>query len=270
MPLAKIASASAYRGPPFGTLATRIVAQKLQRWCSCRVLIACSGVGQKSSRFVALSNFSKSLFVNAGLPDDRIVVKPNFVRCSGDDGHGGRANGVGAVFVGRLSPEKDVGTLVEAWASIDAPLRIIGDGPLLEPLKAAADSRVTFQGSLKHDEVFSELRNSAFVVVPSIWYEPFGLAVVEAFSVARPVIASRSGSLEEIVEDGVTGLLFSPGDKADLESKMRWALAHPDEMRLMGQRARKVYEEKYSSEANYRHLIEVYDAAGITSRRQFG
>ncbi len=214
---------------------------------------------KKVSRFIALSHSSKSLFVNAGLPQNRIVVKPNFIRVVGEDGRGGSANGVGAVFVGRLSPEKGVGTLVEAWASIDAPLRIIGDGPLLQPLKAAAGNRVTFRGSLKHDAVFTELRNSAFVVMPSIWHESFGLAAVEAFSVARPVIASRMGSLEEIVEDGVTGLLFSPGEKADLETKIRWALAHPDEMRLMGQRARKVYEEKYSSEANYRQLIEAYD-----------
>ena len=78
------------------------------------------------------------------------------------------------------------------------------------------------------------------------------------------------GSLEEIVEDGVTGLLFSPGNKADLESKMRWALAHPDEMQLMGQRARKVYEEKYSSEANYRQLIEAYDTGGMVSRPKYG
>ena len=116
-------------------------------------------------------------------------------------------------------------------------------------------------GSKAPDEVASEMKNASFLVMPSEWYETFGLTIVEAFSQALPVIASRLGAMAEIVEDGVTGLHFTPGDPNDLAVKVRWAANHPEEMLRMGKQARRVYEEKYMPEAYYLQLMAIYQVA---------
>jgi glycosyltransferase involved in cell wall biosynthesis len=113
-------------------------------------------------------------------------------------------------------------------------------------------------GWLDAPAVARHMRRALALIVPSVWFEPFGLVAIEAFAQGVPVIASRIGSLPEIVYPGRTGLLFEPGDAADLARKMRWALEHPDELRRMGRAARNAYEERYSAPENYRQLVEIY------------
>ncbi len=208
----------------------------------------------KVDRFVALTEFSKSRFVKAGFPGERIAVKPNFVEDRAQEA-GMRE---GALFVGRLSPEKGVRTLLLAWDGIDVPLRIAGDGPLLD---ATCGPNIVVLGRTAPEAVATEMARAAFLVMPSESYETFGLVIVEAFCQGLPVIASRLGSMAEIVEDGVTGLHFTPGDAADLAAKVRWAADHPEDMRRMGANARRVYEEKYTPEENYKQLIAIYEQA---------
>ena len=105
------------------------------------------------------------------------------------------------------------------------------------------------------------MRQASFLVMPSEWYEGFALVLAESFCQSLPVIASRLGAMAEIVEDGVTGLHFTPGNSDDLAAKVRWADEHPDEMLRMGENARQVYEEKYSPEANYPQLMAIYEEA---------
>ena len=114
----------------------------------------------------------------------------------------------------------------------------------------------------------AEMADAAFLVMPSEWYETFGLTIVEAFSQTLPVIASRLGAMAEIVEDGVTGLHFTPGDAADLAAKVRWANEHPEEMRQMGANARRVYEAKYTPERNYPQMMEIYETAIAEASRR--
>ena len=102
--------------------------------------------------------------------------------------------------------------------------------------------------------------------MPSEWYEAFPLVIVEAFATALPIIASRLGATLELIDAGVTGLLFHPGDPADLAAKVRWAAEHPDEMRVIGSNARRVYELKYTPEANYRQLMAIYQEAMAENR----
>ena len=87
------------------------------------------------------------------------------------------------------------------------------------------------------------------------------MVLVEAFANGLPVIASRLGALAEIVEDGVTGLHFEPGSPEDLAAKLQWADSHPEELRRMGQNARRTYEDRYSPTPNYQQLIQIYDEA---------
>jgi glycosyltransferase involved in cell wall biosynthesis len=217
----------------------------------------------KVDRYIALSAFAKGKFVQAGFPADRIAVKPNFAPDQPAARYVARA---GALFVGRLSPEKGIDTLVRAWDGLDVPLRVVGDGPLRELAENATGPRVVALGWKTPAEVAGEMAQAAFLVMPSGWPENFPMVIVEAFSRNLPVIGSRIAALEEIIEEGVTGLFFTQGDHDDLATKVSWAHQHPDAMRLMGANARRVYEEKYSPSVNFRQLAKIYEAAIEESR----
>ncbi len=219
----------------------------------------------KVDRFIVLTEFAKRRFVNAGFPDDRITVKPNFVE-DRNTGTGKEPRG-GALFVGRLSAEKGVHVLLRAWKGIEASLRIAGDGPLLASVRDTAMANVEILGRAGPDAVAAEMARAAFLVFPSEWYEGFPMTIAEAFCQGLPVIASRLGAMVEIVEDGHTGLHFTPGDAADLAAKVRWAESHPEEMRRMGANARRIYEEKFTPEANYPQLTTIYEQAIENNRR---
>jgi len=199
--------------------------------------------------YIALTEFVRRKFVEGGLPEDKIFVKPNFVHPDpgADREDHGRAGY--ALFVGRLSPEKGVHTLLAAWQRLHSriPLLIIGDGPQRAELEAEAQhlglSGVQFRGFLPRAETLSVIKAARFLLVPSGWYETFGLTIVEAFACATPVICSRLGVMPEIVEEGRTGLHFTPGDPDDLAAKAEWAWSRPERMRAMGKEARTEYKQ---------------------------
>jgi glycosyltransferase involved in cell wall biosynthesis len=211
--------------------------------------------------FIALSEFSRKKFIGAGMAADKIGVKPNFVHP--DPGCRDRS-GEYALFVGRLSPEKRVLTLLAAWQRLRVriPLLILGSGPqhvLLERYaKRFALSDVHFLGHLPRDEVMAALRGARCLVFTSEWYENFPVTIAEAFASGVPVICSRLGAMPEIVTDGRTGLHFTAGDAEDLAQKVEWAWTNPERMAEMGKEARQEYEAKYTAERNYPLLMEIY------------
>jgi len=214
--------------------------------------------------FIAPTEFARSRFLKGGLPAHQVVVKPHFV----DPDPGARAgDGSYAVFAGRLSPEKRVSTLLEAWTGLRnrIPLVVIGGGEPLDRLKQRAITdnldMIEFTGSLPHDQTMATIRGARFLIVASEWYETFGLTMIEAFACGVPVICSRIGAMKEIVEDGRTGLHFAPGDGRDLAEKLEWAWNHPERMRQMGREARQEYERKYTAEKNYPLLMQIYERA---------
>lgn len=217
-------------------------------------------------RYIALTAFARTRFIRAGLPDHKIVIKPNFVAPDPGPGpHSGRY----ALFVGRLAPEKGIATLLRAWSLLQGtyPLRIVGSGPL-EHLRSASPTGVTWAGQQARQEIFRAMQEASFLVFPSEWYETFGLTIIEAFATGLPVIAADLGAAAEIVEHGRTGLLYPPGDSAELASQVRWAVANPLELRRMGTAARDCYIERYSRERNYDLLLDIYrSAAGLSAQR---
>ena len=215
---------------------------------------------EKVDRFIALTEFSKKKFEEAGFPAERIVVKPNFIEKTNEEAVD-RKKRNGALFVGRLSEEKGLQTLLKAWDSLDFSLRIIGDGPLMEMAQNAATKQVELLGRKEPQQVAEAMTQSAFLVFPSECYEGFPLSVVEAFCQGLPVIASRLGAMAEIIQDGETGLHFTSGDAEDLAKKVRWASEHPEDIRRMGRNARRIYEEKYAPEINYRQFMGIYAGA---------
>jgi glycosyltransferase involved in cell wall biosynthesis len=211
--------------------------------------------------YIALSQFARQKFVEAGLPEDRLFVKPNFVDpdpgpCETKEDY--------VVFVGRLSPEKRVSTLLNAWekSASRIPLFILGGGPQLEELKDVARQKkldgIEFLGQLPRPEAVARTRKAKFLIFSSEWYENFPVTIVEAFASATPVICSRLGAMQEIVADQRTGLHFTPGDAADLAAKIDWANSHPRELSVMGNTAREEYERLYSSHTNYDQLLAIY------------
>lgn len=209
-----------------------------------------------------VSDFAADKMIYAGLKPENIVVRKNYLKA--DPGVGSDLRN-GAVFVGRLSPEKGLNTLIQAWKKLpDVPLQIIGDGPAYPNLKETTTiihARISLTGQLPHSEMLEEVKKSQFLVMPSVWYETFGRTIVEAYATGTPVIASCLGAVAELVDDGQTGLLFTAGDAGDLAEKVRWAVKHPAEMARMGKQARKVFLEKYEADMAYERLIAVYQRA---------
>lgn len=212
--------------------------------------------------YVALTAFARARFVEGGLPAAKIVVKPNFVWP--DPGAGPGAGGY-ALFAGRLSREKGLGTLAGAWKLLNGmpPLKAAGDGPMAAELEGVPG--VAPLGRRTREDVLALMRGASFLVFPSLCYEGLPLAVLEAFACGLPVIASRLGAMAEVVEEGRTGLLFTPGDAGDLAAKVEWVAAHPDELGRMRREARAEFEARYTAERNYQALMEVY--ARARSRR---
>jgi len=215
---------------------------------------------KKVDRFIALNEFCRSKMIEAGLPADRIVIKPNFVDAPQQPQWTERVQGL---YLGRLTAEKGVGHLMSAWPEVGAaqPLKVVGGGDLEARVRATAG--VDYLGFKSAAEVAGILAGVAYMVVPSVWYEGFPRTIVEAYAAGVPVVASRIGSLAEVVVDGETGLLFNPGDEADLAAKLRWAESHPAEMVVMGRKARQLYEQRYSPDQNLRQLLDIYRDAKL-------
>lgn len=222
--------------------------------------------------YLVATDFYRRKFIEGGLPAEKLVVKPHFVSPVAELSSNHSTGGC-ALFIGRLDPEKGIRTLMAAWKNLrDIPLEIRGSGQLEDEVRRSIQENdltntVQIIGRLSREELTDKIKAAAFLVWPSEgFYETFGYVAVESFSCGVPVIASRIGVPGEIVTDGVTGLLFNPGDPRDLATKVRWAWEHPEEMLRMGSNARKEYETKYTANKNYEMLLSIYQRA-ISDKR---
>ena len=208
-------------------------------------------------RFIALNAFCRDRFIAGGLPADKLRIKPNFVDLPPPVEHARQ----GLLFVGRLSEEKGVHVLAEALQlrPLTESLLVAGEGPLASVLSGLPG--VEQLGPQSSDAVFDRMRTARALILPSIWYENFPRTLVEAYACGLPVIASRLGAMAALVQQGQTGLLFNPGDAADLARVLAWALAHPEELARMGQQARHRYESELTGASNYHQLLNIYEEA---------
>jgi len=222
------------------------------------------GTWQKQvDSYVATSEFARNKLIQGGLPPKKIIIKPNFLPDVNF-----RPNQIHkhVLYVGRLAPEKGIQTLDQAWRSPlleNIPLYVAGDGPEKDSmlkLDLEKDS-VRYLGRIDRTFLDECIMQSRFVMIPSVCYENFPMSLLDAFRFGVPVIASRIGSLAELIRDGKTGLLFNPGDADDLAAKVNWLWNHPEESECMGRIARLEYEQKYTSDKNYQILIEIYKKA---------
>ena len=217
---------------------------------------------KRVATYIAVSEFARGIYIAGGLPAEKIVVKPNFIHPSPEPGAGG---GGYALFVGRLSTEKGVATMLEAWKGAhDAiPLKIVGEGPLAELVIATAREcrGIEYLGAKLLPEVLDLMRNAEFLIFPSEWYETMGRTIMEAFAVGTPVVATRIGPPASMVVPGETGFHFAPGSIAELRERVEWCSRNLDQMRAMRGKARQAFEASYTGDANAGMLLGIYRRA---------
>ena len=215
-------------------------------------------------KFIALTEFSARKMIESRLTiRNKIAVLGNFIPdpLPGMGKEESREDYV--VYIGRLSTEKGVRILLEAGKLLTSTkILVIGSGPDFSYLQNIIDveglGNINLLGPIHGEKKWDYLRKASAVIIPSICYETFSIAAIEAMSVGTPVIASRLGSLPFVIEDGISGILFEPGDSEDLADKITQLINKPDLFLELGINGRKVVEQKYCQESHFEKLNNIY------------
>ena len=210
--------------------------------------------------FVVLSKFQKQRFINGGIPSDRIGILPNIAPLVQIPDNADVGETVS--FVGRVSKEKGIDEFLAASRRLDHLLfTIVGSTEGMPCIRSEASSNVSIPGFLTGSALDDLFNTSRILVFPSKWFEGFPNVIAKAMAHRKPVIAARIGAIPEIVEDGVTGLLFEPGNATDLAEKIEYLWNQPDLCRKMGQAGLEKARREYSQENFYQRLINIYENA---------
>lgn len=240
-----------YRGSTLGSAAATM--GMLAHWAT--------GTWHHVDRFIALTEFSRQKLIEGGLPADKISVKPNFVEPEPEPGRG---DGGYFLYAGRLTEEKGLRILLEAWQRGPGlpPLWIAGDGPLGVEVRSAAASlqNVSWLGMRSNDEVLSLMKRARAVLCPSLWYECMPRVVIESLAVGTPVIASNLGGYPEMIVEGESGALFTAGDAGALIARIR-TIEEGAAWPRMRVAARRRFLAEYTGETNFSVLLNIYRTA---------
>lgn len=211
--------------------------------------------------YITLTKFAEKKFLEAGFPAEKIITRPNFLPIppapkSNKENY--------AIFVGRITEEKGVYTLLRAWRKIsNLELRVVGDGELLPESKKYADDNninVKFMGYLSRDKVISAIQDAKFMILPSECYEGFPISLLEAYACGTPLIVSNIGGQSEIIRDGITGRLFSVGDSDDLAEKCMELFRNKDLLNKLRKNARAEFDRKYTQESVLDQTLNIYNS----------
>ena len=209
------------------------------------------------TQFICLNRVQERMLLELGIPAERISLGANYTDISGviaDRHHG-------AVFVGRLNREKGIDFLLKSWTATLPPLRCVGDGPMAEQVRAAADRNIIAVGAVPRDEARQQIAVANFLVMASTSYEVQPLVIVEALAQGIPCLVPAFGGMADMIQDGITGLWYRPGDTVHFQEQARRLADQADSMRaacLAQARAR------YSHAVEESTLCDVYGrAAGV-------
>ena len=222
------------------------------------------GTWKRVDRFISLGIHSKELFSDSALQPyaDKLVVKPNF--CYPGPETISEAKPAYYLYVGRLTEEKGLKVLLAAFAENQLPLVIVGTGPLADIVTeyTANYKNITFKGEQKKRQIIDLLDHAKALIFPSLWYETFGMVVIEAFSRGIPVITSNHGNMKNLVTDQYNGLTFNVGSSEDLSKTVtEFEQMEPSQKNVFRQNARTTYVSDYSPERNFMQLLDIYKAA---------
>jgi glycosyltransferase involved in cell wall biosynthesis len=214
-------------------------------------------------RYIVLTAFARQLFDDSALRvrPEQFSIKPNFLK---DPGIMETPRSEAMLFVGRLSPEKGIKTVLDACRTGGFKLIIIGDGPERSIVEEAAESNpnIRYLGFQNRDIILEHLRTCRALIFPSVWYEGFPITILEALATGTPIIASAIGGIPEIVQHGVSGLLFEPGNIPELLGRIA-EIQRPGKVEELSMNARKAYVERYTPERNYEALMDIYQQAMV-------
>ncbi|MCC5913474.1 MAG: glycosyltransferase family 4 protein, partial [Balneolaceae bacterium] len=260
-------ASGAYRGSP---LQTAVVARMIETHRN-------KGTwGRVPDRLIALTNFAKRKFTEGGIPEERIAVKPNFIRDPLPEMNPSADSDSepGILFAGRIEEEKGIDELVEAWINekIQTPLYIAGDGTKKEYLEKLSvhNHSIKWLGSIDRDELLSRMRASLALIFPSRWYEGMPMTILEAKALGCPVITADIGNHADLVNDGQDGLHYRSGETGDLAEKVELITSNPELRERLSGAARKDYERCYTPDRNYSQLMKIYEEAAEVRRRVDG
>ncbi len=224
-----------------------------------------SGALAKIDAFVCLTDFAKRKLMSAGVSSQKLFVRSNSIDISDVEPAIGSGSYVG--YMGRLSREKGLWTLIRAMEKVNGPvLKIAGTGPeesaIRDYIIKNGVRNIELMGFLSGEESREFLRNCIFTVMPSEWYEMFPMVLLEAWATGKPVIGSRLGATKDLIEEGNTGLLFTPGDADDLAKKISRLYESPSSAHRMGAMARLTVEERYSPKESEEQLMKIFRQVG--------
>jgi glycosyltransferase involved in cell wall biosynthesis len=222
-----------------------------------------TGLLDKIDAYICLTGFFKKKILEVGIPEEKIYLRPNFIDAPPLDANSYQHGNGYALYLGRLSNEKGIRTLIRAFEKLpEVNLKIVGTGPLepevREYVKTKDIQNIEFLGFKSGEEKWQLIHNCQFAVVPSEWYENFPIVALEYFAAAKPVIASRIGGLPYVVEEGQTGYLFEPGNADDLVATVKRLRNEPAAGATMGRLGRQLVETKYGPEASYNTLMQIF------------
>ena len=220
----------------------------------------------KVEAFIVLSQFAKRKFESSRLQIDhsKFLIKGNAVD---DRGSGKPVREDFFLYVGRLSEEKGIRTLLNASTIHGFQLVILGDGPLRTLVENAARDNplIKYMGFQNRETITSYIKSCQCLILPSVCYEGFPMTVLEAMSTGTMILASRLGAIEEIIHDRINGVLFEAGNEKDLASKIAAIQDHQLDSLTISEHARASYLAHYTPEKNYAMLMKIY--YGILARR---
>lgn len=212
-------------------------------------------------KIICPSNFYKNKLIEFGMPENKVIHISNFIDtskfqpCYEKDDY--------FIYIGRLSEEKGIETLIKAMNYVSASkLLIVGTGPLEEYLKGLVEEKgiknVVFAGFKTGKDLEKIIRRSSFMIIPSEWYENGPMSVLECMAYGKAIIGSNIGGIPEFIEDNETGAIFETGNIEDLAKKINYFINNKNEIVNMGKCARKRAESLYSAQKHYSELIKEY------------
>ncbi len=218
-------------------------------------------------KFIVLTEFSAQKMLESQLTkSNKIAVIGNFIPSPLPSVGRDESREDYVLYIGRLSTEKGIKVLLEAGKLLKSTkILVIGSGPdssnLQNIITMEKLGNISLLGPIHGENKWEYLRKASAVIIPSICYETFSIAAIEAMSVGTPVIASRLGSLPFVIDDGETGVLFEPGNREDLARKIKQLVSKPELIRQLGLKGRSVVEENYSQSTHIKKLDNIYQGA---------
>lgn len=224
-----------------------------------------AGMLDRVDAFICLTDFFKEKILEIGIPEEKIFIRPNFIDTAplrtDSDGADGRGY---ALFLGRLSNEKGLWTLIRAFEPLpEIELRIVGTGPLEQEIRTYLREKnlhhIKLLGFKSGDEKWQLIKNCLFGVIPSQWYENFPIAALEFYAASKPIVASNLGGLPCVIQEGKSGLLFEAGKTTELSQKVQRLFSNPAEARSMGRQGRLLAETTYGPQQSYENLMSIFE-----------